>query len=344
MKNIIGLGIETSCDETSVALVKNGCEVLTNSVFSQINFHNQFRGIVPEIASRAHLKKLPLMIKNVLNQAEKPHYVAVTVRPGLTGCLLIGYHAALAVSMELDIPLIPIHHLEAHIYAVQLMGVNPVYPFIALLVSGGNSALYLIKGLGILEKIAETKDDACGEALDKAAVILNLPYPGGPHIEKRASLFYQKSLQKKISRKELDLNNPLPEILKEQKKSEFDFSFSGIKTALVYLLKKDNYDQDSLSYYFQRRIIQLLVRNTRRALTTHQISSLIAGGGVMANKVLRDSLESMTIKMNIQFITPPIQFCTDNGAMVASLGSNYFQRKSWPNVNSVSPSKDFFSL
>ncbi len=343
--NFIGLGIETSCDETSVALVKNGSEVLTNPVFSQLATHAEYRGVVPEVASRVHLEKLPLMIQQTLATGHKINYVAVTVRPGLVGCLLMGYHAALAITMKFDIPLIPIHHLEAHIYATQLARPIPAYPFIGLLVSGGNSALYLINDLGKIEKISETLDDACGEALDKAAIALGLPYPGGPHIEERANCFYQQSLEKKLSHEELMMGNPLPEILKNQKKNQFDFSFSGIKTALIYLLKKENYDPDALAYYFQERLIQLLVRNTKRAISiyreTHKISYVVAAGGVMANKTLRSSLEVMLTKIGVQLVVPPIQFCTDNGAMVASLGANYFQKGSWPDVTTVSPSKSF---
>ena len=343
--SFIGLGIETSCDETSVALVRDGCEVLANPVFSQFATHAKYQGIVPEMASRAHLEKLPLMLQNTLDGDHKIDYVAVTVRPGLVGCLLMGYHAALAVAMKFDVPLIPIHHLEAHIYAVQLVKPMPTYPFIGLLVSGGNSALYLINGLGKIEIIAETLDDACGEAFDKAAVALGLPYPGGPNIEKRANCFYQRSLEKKLSREKLAMSNPLPEILKDQKKNQFDFSFSGIKTALIYLLKKENYDSDALAYYFQERLIQLLLRNTARAISlyreTHKVSCVVAAGGVMANKTLRNALEIMLAKMKIHLMVPPIKFCTDNGAMVASLGANYFQKGSWPDVTNVSPSKGF---
>ena len=343
---LIGLGIETSCDETSVALVKNGYEILVNPIFSQIDVHAKYCGVVPEIASRVHLEKLPLMIQHALEGGHRINYVAVTMRPGLIGCLLIGYHAAHAVSLKFGVPLIPVHHLEAHIYAAQFVEAMPTYPFIALLVSGGNSALYLIKDLGRIEIISETLDDACGEALDKAAIALGLPYPGGPHIEKKANDFYQKSQHNKLSREKLNAQNPLPEILKGQKKDQFDFSFSGIKTALVYLLKKEKYDTDALAYYFQERLIQLLVRNTQKAIQfykkTHGVSCMIAAGGVMANKALRSALEAMSIQMKMRLITPPIPLCTDNGAMIASLGANYFKRSSWPNVTSVSPSKDFF--
>ena len=340
--DVVGLGVETSCDETAAALVKNGVDILENPVFSQVEQHKKFRGVVPEVASRVHLQKLPSMLKHILVRAEKPpDYIAVTVRPGLNGCLLMGYHAALGVSLKLGIPLIPIHHLEAHLYAVQLMGIEIEYPFIGLLISGGNSALYLVKKLGILKTLGDTQDDACGEALDKAAVSLGLPYPGGPQIEKKAREFYEKALKKGRSKKELDMDNPLPEILKNQKQKEFDFSFSGIKTALVYLLAKKSHSADALAYYFQERVIQLLVRNTKKALLEYQALPLVAAGGVMANQTLRGALEKMSGQVGSRLITPPIRLCTDNAAMVASLGFNYFRRGAWPDVSETSPSKEF---
>ena len=345
-EKIIGLGIETSCDETAVAVVQNGNEVLENPVFSQIPLHERFGGIVPEISARAHLEKLPLLLKHVLKD-HKPDYIAVTVRPGLVGSLLMGYNAALVISQELDIPVIPIHHLEAHLYAVYLNKFEIRYPFLGLLVSGGNSAIYLIQNIGLLETLGDTKDDACGEALDKAAALLELPYPGGPHIERLAKDFYEKETSKGNSKEKIDKKNPLPKILKEQAKDDFDLSFSGIKTALVYLLKRDpkKYTKGALAYYFQERLIEVIVRNTKKALLKckkqHNITSLVAAGGVIANQTLRNALKEMSKENGLKFTCPDIQFCTDNAAMVASLGYFYYQKKSWPECSGVSSSKEF---
>ena len=348
-KKIIGLGIETSCDETAAAIVRDGHEVLANPIYSQIPLHQKFGGIVPEISARAHLEKLPFILKHVLKE-HKPDYIAVTVRPGLIGSLLMGYNAALVVSHELGIPVIPIHHLEAHLYAVHLTDFEIKYPFLGLLVSGGNSAIYLVHDLGVFETLGDTKDDACGEALDKAAATLELPYPGGPHIERLANEFYEKEISSGKTKEKINGENPLPKILKDQARNDFDLSFSGIKTALMYLLKKDKkkYSKEALAYYFQARLIEVIVRNTRKALLEHKskkkhkISSLVAAGGVMANQTLRNALNQMSQENGLEFACPPIEFCTDNAAMVASLGYFYYQRNSWPACTSVSSSRKFW--
>ena len=345
MKNVLGLGIETSCDETATAIVQNGKKVISNPIFSQIDIHKDYGGVVPEIASRAHLERLPYLIKNALAKVDqKIDYVAVSMRPGLVGSLLVGYNAALAIILEKNIPLIPIHHLKAHLYAITLSNQKVHYPFLGLLLSGGNSTMYEVESLTKMKIIGDTLDDACGEALDKAAQLLGLPYPGGPYIEKAADDFFRESLAKGMTEKDIEERNPFPEILKDQSKDELNFSFSGIKTALVYLLRdgQKQFGVSELSYHFQTRLIQLIVRNIKKAFLRYGMTTLILAGGVAANQTLRKSLRNITSKLKVRLIYPEVQYCTDNAAMVAGLGFLYFKNKKWPEMYAVSPSSELF--
>ena len=344
MADIFGLGIETSCDETSAAVVRNGSEVFSAPIFSQVALHKKYGGVVPEIASRAHLEKLPYLIQKTLKRIQKIDYVAVTVQPGLIGSLLVGYNAALGFSLDKNIPLIPIHHLKAHLYAVLLSNKKINYPFLGLLLSGGNSAIYKCGSLNNMNIIGDTLDDACGEALDKAAQLLGLPYPGGPYIEKAADEFFKDELSKGILEKDVEKQNPFPEILKDQPKDDLNFSFSGIKTALNHLLKanKTEFTIPEIAHHFQTRLIQLILRNIRKACLKYDIRELILAGGVAANQTLRKALSKMASQLKIRLIYPEIQYCTDNAAMVACLGFLYFRRGSWPDIHRVSSSKDLF--
>lgn len=333
MQDIYGLGIESSCDETGVALLKNGFQILADPLYSQIDLHRLYGGVVPELASRAHLEKIPLLLQEALsyleykqaNEKQKISYVAVTVQPGLLGSLLVGFNTAMAVSFAHNIPVVPIHHLEAHLYAVQLNGHSLTYPALGLLLSGGNSLLYNILGLKKIQVIGDTLDDAAGEALDKAALLLGLPYPGGPHIEKLAHVFVNEQKEKGVSERTLRKQNPLPKILKDQGKEHFDFSFSGLKTALLYVLKNSEgkFSKQALAYYFQERFIEITVRNVDLALKKFGSKQVVAAGGVLANQTLRSRL-SETIGERAQFLVPDRKYCTDNAAMVAALGYNYF--------------------
>ena len=314
-----------------------------------MNYIKNTGGWFLKIASRSHLEKIPYLLKEVLEdhlKNIKPDYIAVTVRPGLLGSLLIGYNTALALSIYYKKPLIPIHHLEAHFYAVLLSGYMIHYPFLGLLVSGGNSTLYIVKGLGEIEMIGDTHDDACGEALDKAAQLLGLPYPGGPHIEQMSNSFLKAKLAEGHSEKNIHSRNPLPQILKEQRKDEFHFSFSGIKTALLYMIKKnkDQYSKAEMAYYFQQRLIQIILRNVQKALDKYDLNMVVAAGGVMANKTLREALSKMLQERqrNVVLQIPPIKFCTDNGAMIASTGYLYYQKAAWPIENGISSNPSFF--
>ncbi len=340
--DIYGMGIESSCDETGVAILKNGKEIITNPLFSQIEAHRLYGGVVPEHASRMHLEKMPAMLKKAMGDfqtaapGEKISYVAVTTRPGLVGSLLMGYNAALAMSHILDIPVIPIHHLEAHFYAAGIQSTMPEYPFLGLLLSGGNSSLYLVQGPGEIELTGDTFDDAAGEALDKAASLLGLPYPGGPSVEIKAR-DYRNAVVNPDGAK-----NPFPRILKSQPSDEFNFSFSGLKTSLLYLKRKNpDLATEEAAYYYQERIIEIIIRNLRNAVLHYGIKRVVAAGGVTANTFLREALEKLAAEIHAQITVPPVSLCTDNGAMVAALGWHYYRMGNWSDIKKVSSAKEF---
>ncbi|MCS6984870.1 MAG: tRNA (adenosine(37)-N6)-threonylcarbamoyltransferase complex transferase subunit TsaD [Leptospiraceae bacterium] len=336
---IIGLGIETSCDETAVALVANGMRLLANPIFRQVAIHEPYGGVIPEKASRAHLEKLPYLLQDAFSQkeAQKISYVAVTHRPGLTGSLLVGYNTALALSWYLGIDIITINHLEAHLYAPLLSGQKPSYPFLGLLLSGGNTALYYVKDLGQLSVIADTQDDACGEALDKAASLLGLPYPGGPQMEKKALSFMEKNKTAMGEEEHLCRQNPLSEILVKSKKKPI-FSFSGLKTSLYYYLQKNpNPDIEALAYFFLQRVTEHVLRVVDYYTQIYPLGTLVFAGGVAANSYLRYHLQKLCKLKKIELIVPPPAFCTDNAAMVAALGYLYYQRGLKPSSSRVFP-------
>ncbi|GIX43326.1 MAG: tRNA N6-adenosine threonylcarbamoyltransferase [Leptospiraceae bacterium] len=318
---MIGLGIETSCDETSIALVKDGKEIISNIVYSQIKEHEKFYGVVPEIASRSHLIKINEVFEKAfantsltLNDID---YIAVTTRPGLIGSLMIGAQFAKVLHCITNKPIIDINHLEAHFYANFLdRKVSPTYPFLGLLLSGGNTIIYKVSGLNQLEIIGNTQDDAIGEAFDKAASILKIGYPGGPIIEKYAKKY------KKISS-----NSYFSKILKDSKKDEITFSYSGIKTALLYLVKQNsNIDLYKICYDFQETCFELIIRMLKKAIYKTKINHIEAGGGVLANQRLRELLDNLAQELNIKIYYPTQKIlCTDNGAMVATLGYYYFK-------------------
>lgn len=341
--DIYGLGIESSCDETGIALLKNGNEVLSEPLYSQIDLHRLYGGVVPELASRAHMEKIPILLQEALSclpAQQKISYIAVTVQPGLLGSLLVGFNTAMAISLAQQIPVIPIHHLEAHLYAVQLHKQQIKYPALGLLLSGGNSVLYLIEDLKQLTVVGDTLDDAAGEALDKAASLLQLPYPGGPHIEQQALLYVKEMEQQGMDETILRKQNPLPQVLKSQSREEFNFSFSGMKTALFYLLQKypHEYQSHQLAYFFQERVIEITVRNVRMAIKKYETTQLVGGGGVMANTMLRQRIQE---NIDIDFLFPSPKYCTDNAAMVASLGYNYFQRGNFHAATKVHSGNEF---
>ena len=318
---MVVLGIETSCDETSCALVKEGKEILSNLVSSSIDFHRRFGGIIPEAASRYHLEYiislLEKTIKNANVELKDLNLVAVTYGPGLLGALMVGLNVAKAISFSLKIPLIPINHIVAHLYACFLnKDTYPELPSIGLVVSGGHTELFYIKEFNELKLLGKTRDDACGEAFDKVAKILGLGFPGGPVIEERA-----KKGKSRIKFKCAKFKDSL------------DFSFSGIKTAVLYYVKKITQDGKRLSEEeindicasFQEKVFEILVENARRACIMRKTKTLILGGGVVANSYLREKMKEMGDREKIKIYFPPQELCTDNGAIVAGLGYRLFR-------------------
>jgi N6-L-threonylcarbamoyladenine synthase len=318
---MLGLGIESTCDETSLAIVRDGSEILSLKVFSQINHHSKYNGVVPELASRLHLEKINPILDEVLSeskvQLKELDYVSVANRPGLIGSILIGATLARSLNLCLGTPIVPVNHLEAHLNAILLENKKVEYPYLGLLLSGGNSSIFLALSSGNLELVGDTMDDALGECLDKAASILGLPYPGGPEIEKQANLFTQNS------------ESMFPKLLKDSKE-EIQFSYSGLKTSMLYYTKKNpNYQNNlpEICYHFQNTAFELVERNLLKAIAKTKIKNVIAAGGVLANQTLRDRLKKLSIKNNFQIEYPEKKIlCTDNGAMVASLGYILFQK------------------
>lgn len=336
---MIGLGIETSCDETSVGIVRDGKELLSLKVYSQIPLHSPHGGIVPEIASRSHLEKLNPLLEESIREAKisfhELDYVAVTNRPGLLGSLLVGVQGARALGISLGIPVYPVDHLEAHFSVLSLEDKLPPYPFLGLLLSGGNTAIFLVKNPEEMDILSNTKDDAIGEAFDKVSVLLGLGYPGGPAIEREAN---------KYTRKKGDI--PLfPKLLKDSQDRQF--SYSGIKTSVLQLLKKMGSQKPDLAkvcFDFQNSVFELVERNLQAIVSDSAIRTVVAAGGVLANTTLRTRLDALGRRKNFKIFYPEKKiFCTDNGAMVACQG--YILAKSGkqfsPNFK-VTPSREHY--
>ncbi|KZE48434.1 tRNA threonylcarbamoyl adenosine modification protein TsaD [Brevibacillus parabrevis] len=306
------LGIETSCDETSASVVRDGREVLSNVIASQADIHKRFGGVVPEVASRRHVENITLTIEQALAEADKKlediSAIAVTYGPGLVGALLVGVAAAKAISMARGIPLIGVHHIAGHIYANRLVE-EMDFPLIALVVSGGHTELVWMKGHGQFEILGETRDDAAGEAYDKVARALNMPYPGGPHIDRLAH--------------EGEPNVPLPRSWLEP--DSYDFSFSGLKSAVLNTLhnaaqRGETIEPSNLAASFQDSVTEVLVEKTIRAVRACQAKQVLLAGGVAANRGLRERLQARCESEGIPLVIPPLSLCTDNAAMIAAAG------------------------
>ncbi|QWC23081.1 tRNA (adenosine(37)-N6)-threonylcarbamoyltransferase complex transferase subunit TsaD [Bacillus haikouensis] len=317
-KDTYVLGIETSCDETAVAIIKNGTEIVANIVSSQIESHKRFGGVVPEIASRHHVEQVTLVLEEALEQSEMTmeeiDCIAVTEGPGLVGALLIGVNAAKALAFAHNKPLVGVHHIAGHIYANRLVE-EMKFPLLSLVVSGGHTELVLMKEHGSFEVIGETRDDAAGEAYDKVARTLSLPYPGGPHIDRLAH--------------EGEPVLDLPRAWLEE--GSYDFSFSGLKSAVINTLHnakqkgKTIYPQD-LAASFQASVIDVLVTKTVRAVNEYKVEQLLLAGGVAANKGLRAALEEAFKELDPELVIPPLSLCTDNAAMIAAAGTVLFEQ------------------
>jgi N6-L-threonylcarbamoyladenine synthase len=310
---MIVLAIETSCDETSVAIVKDGKKVLSNIVLSQIDIHADFGGVVPEVASRHHIENITIVIEEALKSAglnlDDIDSVAVTYGPGLIGSLLIGLQAAKTLSLVLDKPLIPVHHIAGHIYASNIEH-ELSFPLIALVVSGGHTDILYMKEHYSFEKVGSTLDDAIGEAYDKVARVLELGYPGGPKIDKLAK-------EGKYS-----YNLPTP-----KDDDTYDFSFSGLKSAVINLVHKEKQNKREinkadLATSFQEVAINILVKKTIKAALEKNVNQIVLAGGVAANTRLRYELKKRANENNIEVLIPSFEYCTDNAAMIGA-AANY---------------------
>ncbi|RZT12994.1 MULTISPECIES: tRNA (adenosine(37)-N6)-threonylcarbamoyltransferase complex transferase subunit TsaD [Fictibacillus] len=317
-KDEIILAIETSCDETAVAIVKNGTELLANIVASQIESHKRFGGVVPEVASRHHVEQITIVIDEALIKAELEPVdltaVAVTEGPGLVGALLIGVNAAKAFAFAHGLPLVPVHHIAGHIYANRLVK-EMTFPLLSLIVSGGHTELVLMEEHGTFKVIGETRDDAAGEAYDKVARTLNMPYPGGPHIDKLAQ--------------EGEPNIDLPRAWLEPE--SLDFSFSGLKSAVINTVhnatqRGEVIKPEDLAASFQASVVDVLVEKTFRAAEQNGVKQVLLAGGVAANKGLRKALEERFNNTGYDLVIPPLHLCTDNAAMIAAAGSVAYQK------------------
>ena len=308
---MLTLGIETSCDETAVALYDSEEGLVGESVFSQIDMHAEYGGVVPELASRDHCLKIISVLEDALGarNISEIDQIAYTSGPGLLGALLVGESFAHGLSAGLGKPTIPVHHLEAHLMAPALDFDDIGFPFISLLVSGGHSLIIDVKGLGDYTILGESQDDAVGEAFDKVGKLLNLPYPGGPHIERIA----RDGDPKKF-------NYPRPMMHSDN----LNLSFSGLKTAVLYSIRDlENLDEHipDIAASFQRAAIDVLVSKIKKSLTQTNRDTLILAGGVAANGLLRDEMRKLEDELNIKVRYPAMKHCTDNAAMIAYLGS-----------------------
>ncbi|RFU60047.1 tRNA (adenosine(37)-N6)-threonylcarbamoyltransferase complex transferase subunit TsaD [Bacillus sp. V59.32b] len=319
-KDQIIFAVETSCDETAAAVIKNGTEILSNVVASQIESHKRFGGVVPEIASRHHVEQVTIVFEEALKEAGITYgdidAIAVTEGPGLVGALLIGVNAAKALAFAHNIPLVGVHHIAGHIYANRLVR-EMKFPSLSLVVSGGHTELVLMEKHGDFKVIGETRDDAAGEAYDKVARTLNLPYPGGPHIDRLAH--------------EGNPSLNLPRAWLEE--GSYDFSFSGIKSAVINTLhnaeqRGEKIEPADLAASFQESVIEVLVTKTIRAAKEHNVKQVLLAGGVAANKGLRAELTRVFEEgfPEIELVIPPLSLCTDNAAMIGAAGSVLFQK------------------
>lgn len=308
------LGIESSCDETGIALYDDQYDQLTQTIYTQALLHANYGGVVPEIASRDHIRHIIPLLQSCLYKANKTidviDIIAYTAGPGLSGALLVSAGFAEALAMVLKIPLIPINHLEAHLLSALHVIPKPTFPLIALLVSGGHTQFFKVEDIGCYQLIGETLDDAAGEAFDKVAKLLDLPYPGGAKLSELAKL-----------------GNPnrflLPRPLYQSK--QLMMSFAGLKTAAANLIRTlaplDETTCHDICCAFQQAVVDVLVQKAKQALEKYQITQLIVAGGVCLNYALRDALSHLASKENWQIYYPPIDLCSDNGGMVALAGA-----------------------
>ena len=313
------LGIESSCDETSVAIISNN--ILTANLISSQDFHSKYGGVVPELSSRAHLQLIIPLVKDALKKTglelKDIDLICATAGPGLIGALLVGLTFAKGLAYSLDKPFLGVNHIEGHIYSGFLMDEKPEFPYLVLVVSGGHTLLLLVKSHTEIKKLGTTVDDAAGEAFDKVSKMLGLGYPGGPKIQK----FSENGNKEEIKFPVAKLDIP------------YNFSFSGLKTSVLRYIKK-NYEgkeipeQDirNIAASFQNAVIKPLILNTEKALTEYNVKSISLVGGVAANSSLRESFIELAKKYNKKVIIPKLEFCGDNAAMIAYRGLKIFEK------------------
>lgn len=314
---MVVLGIESSCDETAAAVVRDGRVMLSNVIASQVDVHAQYGGVVPEVASRKHIEAIAPVIVQALGDARltlaEIEGIAVTRGPGLIGSLLVGLSAAKAIAFARGIPLVGVNHLEGHVAAVFLTDTQPPFPFVALVVSGGHTTIYLVEGFQRFVVLGQTRDDAAGEAFDKAAKLLELGYPGGVVIDRLAKQGNHDAF-------------PFPRGMRDS----VDFSFSGLKTSLLMRLRKRGSpftaeELPDVVASYQEAIVDVLVEKTLRAAARNSISRVVICGGVAANSRLRERFRNDASRSGIDIFIPPPSLCTDNAAMIAVMGGHLLQ-------------------
>ena len=311
MKDIYILGIESSCDETSASIVKNGTEEIATVISSQIDIHKNYGGVVPEIASRHHVKNITIVLEECLEKANMTiddfDAIAITYGPGLIGSLLIGLEAAKTLSFIYNKPLIPVHHIAGHIYANSLVK-ELRFPLLAVVVSGGHTEIIEMKKHYSFEKLGGTLDDAIGECYDKVARVIGLEYPGGPKLDKLA----------KEGKDTYKLPIPLQD-------DSYNFSFSGLKSSVINLAhneeqRGEELRKSDLAASFQKVAIESIVSKVKKAIEEKNIKNVIVAGGVAANNGLREAMQEMTEELGVELSIPPMKYCTDNGTMIAAAG------------------------
>jgi N6-L-threonylcarbamoyladenine synthase len=324
MANMLVLGIESSCDETGLALYDTQQGLLAHALHSQIALHADYGGVVPELASRDHIRRLVPLLREVLRQGKvalpEIDAVACTQGPGLAGALLVGCAFAEGLAVSLGKPVLPVHHLEGHLLSPLLAADAPEFPFIALLVSGGHTQLMAVTGVGRYELLGETLDDAAGEAFDKTAKLLGLGYPGGPALSQLAETGRSGVF---------DLPRPMLH------SGDFNFSFAGLKTAVLTLVRRAGEEMDAsfkadVARAFQDALVEVLSKKSFAALKDTGMKRLVVAGGVGANRQLRQSLNAAAERKKCRVYYPALEFCTDNGAMIAFAGAMRLQAGAIP--------------
>lgn len=333
MKDVYILGIESSCDETSISIVKNGNEEIATTVLTQMDTHALYGGVVPEIASRMHTENITMVLEDVLTKANMKvsdvDAIAVTYAPGLLGSLLVGVEFAKVLSLVYDKPLIATHHIAGHIYANQLVK-KMEFPLLAIVVSGGHTELVLMEDDYKFKILGTTLDDAIGECYDKVARVLGLPYPGGPNVDKYA-----------------DQGKPTYDLPKPMDNDELNFSFSGLKSAVINLSHNEAQRGNEIRKYdlarsFQDVAIDQIIRKTKLAIEKHNIKRVIIAGGVSANRFLREEVQRLCDELNVDLSIPPLKYCTDNATMIACAAYPQYLKKDFSNLSLRAKSQEYF--